>query len=78
MANGQVEQFGAERVIESLAGQGGWITGELLGAVNAAVAAVVGDAPQFDDLTMMCVEYKGERRMVASVSIAAAETPIGY
>ncbi len=32
---------------------------EILGRVRSAVDAFVGDAEQFDDLTMMCMEYKG-------------------
>ena len=32
---------------------------ELLDAVNRSVAAFVGKAPQFDDLTMLCVTYNG-------------------
>ena len=57
--NSKTEQFGAERAIAALRGREDGSPEELLGAVNAAVAAFVGDAPQFDDLTMMCVEYRG-------------------
>ena len=57
--NSKTEQFGAERAIAALRGREDGSPKELLGAVNAAVAAFVGDAPQFDDLTMMCVEYRG-------------------
>ena len=32
---------------------------EVLEAVNSAVSAFVGDAPQFDDLTMLCLQYNG-------------------
>ena len=32
---------------------------ENLSCVKRAVDAFVGDAEQFDDLTMMCLEYKG-------------------
>ena len=31
---------------------------EILDGVNASVGDFVGDAPQFDDLTMLCVELK--------------------
>ncbi len=34
---------------------------EILQAVNKAVADLVGDAEQFDDLTMMCIEYTGKQ-----------------
>ncbi len=33
---------------------------QILDGINEAVNAFVGDAPQFDDLTMMCLELKGE------------------
>ena len=32
---------------------------EILHAVKSAVDAFVGDAEQFDDLTMLCLEYRG-------------------
>ena len=32
---------------------------EILASVNRSVDAFVGKAPQFDDLTMLCIEYKG-------------------
>ncbi len=35
---------------------------EILRRVRSAVDAFVGDAEQFDDLTMMCLEYKGRQR----------------
>ena len=35
---------------------------EILQAVNSAVESFVGDAEQFDDLTMMCIEYRGKDR----------------
>jgi serine phosphatase RsbU (regulator of sigma subunit) len=55
--NGETEQFGAERAIAALRGREDGSPKELLGVVNAAVAEFVGDAPQFDDLTMMCFKY---------------------
>jgi serine phosphatase RsbU (regulator of sigma subunit) len=33
---------------------------DVLEAVNEAVDEFVGDAPQFDDLTMLCIEYNGD------------------
>ena len=32
---------------------------EILESVRNSVDAFVGDAEQFDDLTMMCLEYRG-------------------
>ena len=34
---------------------------EILDSVNDAVNAFVQDAPQFDDLTMLCLEYRGQK-----------------
>ena len=34
---------------------------EILTAVKADIDAFVGDAPQFDDITMLCLAYKGQQ-----------------
>ena len=57
-ANASMEQFGTERTLTALRECGDGSSKKLIGAVNAAVKAFVDDAPQFDDLTMLCVEYK--------------------
>jgi trigger factor len=57
-ANASMEQFGTERTLTALRECGDGSPKKLIGAVNAAVKAFVDDAPQFDDLTMLCVEYK--------------------
>lgn len=36
---------------------------ELLPAVRRDIEDFVGDAPQFDDITMLCVEYKERMRI---------------
>jgi sigma-B regulation protein RsbU (phosphoserine phosphatase) len=33
---------------------------EILREVDAAVNEFVGEAPQFDDMTMLCLEYRGK------------------
>lgn len=33
---------------------------ELLPKIKADIDAFVGDAPQFDDITMLCLEYKAK------------------
>ena len=33
---------------------------KVLEEVKADVDAFVGDAPQFDDITMLCLDYRGE------------------
>ena len=57
--NKDLEQFGTERILESLRSSEEGAPREILEAVNQSVKEFVGGAPQFDDLTMMCVEYRG-------------------
>ena len=51
--------FGTERMLEALNEQGGAKPERLLESVRRAVDGFVKDAEQFDDLTMMCLEYRG-------------------
>ncbi len=53
------ELFGTDRMIEALRSAEDKSPKEILETVDAAVDAFVGTAPQFDDLTMLCIEYKG-------------------
>ena len=52
--------FGTDRMIEALRTAEDKSPKEILAAVDAAVDKFVGEAPQFDDLTMLCIEYKGD------------------
>ena len=58
-ADASEEMFGTDRMIRALNSCGGKSPEEILGAVRSAVDAFAGDAEQFDDLTMMCLEYRG-------------------
>ena len=51
------KMFGADRMLEALNRQPGAEPEALLQAMKAAIDRFVGDAPQFDDLTMLCVKY---------------------
>ena len=51
--------FGIERIVETLNEKDG-SPKEVLENMQKSVNQFVKDAPQFDDLTMMCVEYKGK------------------
>ncbi len=53
------ELFGTDRMIEALRSCGDAHPEQILSTVNQAISAFVGSAPQFDDLTMLCIEYKG-------------------
>ena len=59
-ADRNLNQFGTDRILETLRSGEEGSPREILEAVNKAVREYAGDTPQFDDLTMMCVEYKGE------------------
>ena len=56
------ELFGMDRLMEVLRTVGEENPKEILAAVEQAVDAFMGDAPRFDDLTMLCVEYKGKEQ----------------
>ncbi len=51
--------FGLERMLDALNTDTAASPKEVLGNIRRAVDDFVGDAEQFDDLTMLCMEYKG-------------------
>lgn len=53
------EMFGVARMVEALNNNAAGRPEEILRNVRSAVDAFVGDAEKFDDLTMMCLEYRG-------------------
>ena len=53
------ELFGTERMIEALNRGENRSPEQVLQCVRQAVDDFVKDAEQFDDLTMLCLEYKG-------------------
>ena len=56
--NSQKELYGMERLEKTLSDHAQMAPTELLPAVKADVDAFVGEAEQFDDITMLCLEYK--------------------
>ena len=56
------EQFGTERMMKALNAAPDAAPEEMLKNVKAAVNGFVKDAEQFDDLTMLALEYKGPRQ----------------
>jgi len=58
--NRNLELFGTQRMLEALNRKADASPQKILGEVKGAVDAFVGDAEQFDDLTMLCLEYKGK------------------
>ncbi len=57
--NGEKTMFGTERMLDALNGNTDVSPKEVLRTVREAVDAFVGGAEQFDDLTMLCLEYRG-------------------
>lgn len=53
------EMFGVERMVRALNINSNDTAKDLLGDMRHAVDGFVENAPQFDDLTMLCLEYKG-------------------
>ena len=53
------ELFGTERMLEALNAHADASPREILTGVKDAVDAFVGEAEQFDDMTMLCLKYKG-------------------
>ena len=58
--NGNDEQFGLNRIVDTLNNSKIDNPTEALQVVDKAVSEFVGDAPQFDDLTMLCFKYNGK------------------
>ena len=57
--NAQGEFFGTERLVEVLNENAGEKPEVLVDRVHLRLRDFVGEAEQFDDITMMCVEYRG-------------------
>lgn len=57
--NSEQKLFGTKRMIDALNVDPMGTPKQILGNVQNAVSQYVGDAEQFDDLTMMCLVYKG-------------------
>ena len=58
--NDDKELFGTDRMMDALNGETQASPQQILKNVRRAVDAFVGGAEQFDDLTMLCMEYKGQ------------------
>ena len=59
--NAEEELFGNERMVAALNKDASASSEEILGNVRSAVDEFVKNAEQFDDLTMLCIEYNGDK-----------------
>ena len=57
------ELYGEDRLLEVLNRNVQYDTQTMCDAVKADVDLFVGDAPQFDDITMLCLEFNGEEKV---------------
>ncbi len=57
--NAEGKMFGLERMVEALNKHNNGSVQEVLEGVRHEVGAFVGNAEQFDDMTMLCLEYRG-------------------
>ena len=58
--NAENQLFGTQRMIDTLNQDRNAVPEQVLKNVREAVDGFVKDAEQFDDLTMLCMEYRGE------------------
>jgi len=61
--DGERNQYGLDRMVETLNKKPDADPKTLLGIVRKDVDAFVNGADQFDDLTMLCIEYKGPKQL---------------
>lgn len=57
----QDELYGTDRMLAALNSAKGKSVGDICGAVAEDINRFVKDAPQFDDITMVCIRYHGPR-----------------
>ena len=53
------QMYGTDRMIQALRSAETGTPQNIISAVRDSVAAFVGNTEQFDDLTMLCLEYRG-------------------
>lgn len=58
----QFRQYGMDRLEQVLAKNSDKSPSELLPAIKADLDAFVGEAEQFDDITMLCVQFSGQEK----------------
>ncbi len=59
--------FGTERMLEALNQNPSASPKEITNTVYTSVNGFVREAEQFDDMTMMCIEYKGKARLTTEI-----------
>ncbi len=57
----QNKLYGTQRMLEALNKEPDALPEQILNAVKCSVDEFVGEAPQFDDITMLCLKYNGPK-----------------
>ena len=57
--NADLEMFGSDRLLAAMNAESDATPEQLINNIHAAVDEFVKNAEQFDDLTMLCLEYRG-------------------
>ena len=65
------KMFGTERMLKALNEVKDGTPKDVLDHVTECVTAFVGDAPQFDDTTMLCLDYYGNETPPAPAGVEA-------
>lgn len=74
--NSQNELYGMERLKNALNSVKGTAPTEILATVKQDIDEFVAAAPQFDDITMLCLEYKAKMDGESAISVPAAPESI--
>ena len=69
--NSHDELYGTDRMLEALDRTGNDSAEEILAVMREDVDAFTGEAPQFDDITMLCLRYFGGVKPVKELTIEA-------
>lgn len=67
--------FGMERLEETLGGLADRTSAEIIDGVKKDIDKFVGEAPQFDDITMLCLEYRGNPKASMTVDVSLKNIP---
>ena len=69
--NAANELFGTDRMLAALSAQGDTDPEQLLHGLKRSISDFVGDAEQFDDITMLCFDYFGRQAVEKELTLDA-------
>ncbi len=75
-ANEQNQLFGTDRMLHVLNQNKTLSCEDLVNQINKEITAFVQNAPQFDDITMLCLKFKAKQRTLKVSEITADKQPV--